>query len=162
MAATIKCLVTGGAGFIGSHLVDRLLEDGHRVVVSDNLSTGRVQNLDHQKGHPKLELIEVDITDHQAIRPLFSGVDWVFHLAALADIVPSVEQPMDYHHSNVDGTVSVLEAARAAGERGLVHDTRPAAILFADLDALCTLASATWYRHALGAGFTEENLAPQS
>jgi UDP-glucose 4-epimerase len=109
------CLVTGGAGFIGSHLVDRLLRDGHQVRVIDNFSTGRPLNLAHAKDHPRLTIVEADVAEPQAIAPSFKGVEWVFHMAALADIVPSIQQPMAYHRSNVDGTISVLECARHAG-----------------------------------------------
>ena len=107
-------LVTGGAGFIGSHLVDRLLADGHDVTVIDNYSTGRPQNLDHVKDRSQLKLIKEDIRDAQAIKPLFKGKDMVFHLAALADIVPSIVNPVEYYLSNVLGTMNVLEASRAA------------------------------------------------
>jgi UDP-glucose 4-epimerase len=108
-------LVTGGAGFIGSHLVERLLADGHRVTVIDNLSTGRLANLASVGDHPALTVHEADVADIRTIGPWFTGVEWVFHMAALADIVPSIQQPLAYHHSNVDGTIAVLEAARAAG-----------------------------------------------
>ncbi len=114
-------LVTGGAGFIGSHIVERLLNESHEVVVLDNFSTGRPANLAHLKNNPKLQIQEVDIADFKAIAPLFKGVDWVFHLAALADIVPSIQQPQAYHHANVDGTMSVLEAARTAGIKRFVY-----------------------------------------
>jgi len=109
-----RCLVTGGFGFIGSHVVERLLEDGHEVVVVDNLSTGRCENLAEVQNKSQLEVHEVDINDAKRLLECFAGVDWVFHLAALADIVPSILRPVDYHQSNVDGTVNVLEAARAA------------------------------------------------
>ena len=121
MAHARKCLVTGGAGFIGSHLVDRLLADGLQVVVLDNLSTGRPQNLIHHHNAPGLTLHRVDVADYEQIAPLFSAVDWVFHVAALADIVPSIQRPLDYHHANVDGTVSVLEAARQAGVKRFIY-----------------------------------------
>ncbi len=117
----MKTLVTGGAGFIGSHLVERLLNDGHDVVVLDNYSTGRFANLAHLAVNPKLIIHEIDINDHATIRPLFEGVEWVFHIAALADIVPSIQQPFPYHRANVDGTVSVLEAARAAGVKRFIY-----------------------------------------
>jgi UDP-glucose 4-epimerase len=113
--------VTGGAGFIGSHLVDRLLADGHEVVVLDNFATGRPENLEQHRGNPHLTLHRVDVAQHEKIRPLFEGVQWVFHLAALADIVPSIQMPLGYHRANVDGTVSVLEAARLAGVGRLVY-----------------------------------------
>jgi UDP-glucose 4-epimerase len=116
-----SALVTGGAGFIGSHLVERLLADGHRVTVIDNFSTGRPLNLGHLRDNPRLTIHEADIVDRRRIAPWFEGVDWVFHMAALADIVPSIQQPLAYHHSNVDGTVSVLEAARAAGVKRFLY-----------------------------------------
>jgi UDP-glucose 4-epimerase len=115
------CLVTGGAGFIGSHLVERLLRDGHRVQVVDNFSTGRRLNLAHVAENPALSILEADIAQPSAIAPAFKGVDWVFHMAALADIVPSIQQPMAYHASNVDGTISVLECARHAGVKRFLY-----------------------------------------
>jgi UDP-glucose 4-epimerase len=115
-----KVLVTGGAGFIGSHLVERLVKDGHEVVVLDNCSTGRWENLEHIQS-ASLVKEQVDIADFKATAPLYRGVHTVFHIAALADIVPSIQHPMAYFHANVDGTASVLEAARAAGVRRLVY-----------------------------------------
>ncbi|MFA6584007.1 MAG: SDR family oxidoreductase [Elusimicrobiaceae bacterium] len=108
----MKSLVTGGAGFIGSHVVDRLLKEGHEVVVLDNFSTGRPHNLAHHKGNPKLKLIEADITELETIKPFFKGIDKVFHMAALADIVPSIVNPVSYYRSNVLGTMNVLECSR--------------------------------------------------
>ncbi len=116
-----RAIVTGGAGFIGSHLVDRLLADGHEVVVLDNLVAGRRENLREAEGHPKLTFRQMDIASLEDIKPYFEGVDWVFHLAALADIVPSIQQPLTYHRSNVDGTIAVLEAARAGGASRFVY-----------------------------------------
>jgi UDP-glucose 4-epimerase len=116
-----RTLVTGGAGFIGSHLVGRLLADGHQVIVVDNMSTGRPANLAHVSGHAALTVHEADIADVRRITPWFAGVDWVFHMAALADIVPSIQQPLAYHHSNVDGTAAVLEAARAGGVKRFLY-----------------------------------------
>ena len=84
----IKCLVTGGAGFIGSHLVDRLMGDGNKVKVIDNLSTGSLKNLSSQKNNKNFELIKADVSDRKKIMPHFKDVDVVIHLAALADIVP--------------------------------------------------------------------------
>ena len=110
----MRSLVTGGAGFIGSHLVDMLLARGHEVVVLDNLSNGRADNLRQNKDQQQLHVHRVDVRDEEIIRPYFEGVDWVFHLAALADIVPSIQHPLQYMRANVDGTVAVLEAARAA------------------------------------------------
>ena len=120
-ASRRRILVTGGAGFIGSHLVDLLLKEGHSVTVIDNFATGRPENIAHHKGNKNFELVQADVADLQAIRPAFRDVDWVFHLAALADIVASIEQPLDYHHSNVDGTATVLEAARRNGVNRFVY-----------------------------------------
>jgi UDP-glucose 4-epimerase len=116
-----RTLVTGGAGFIGSHLVDRLLADGHSVEVIDNLACGSDANLTDARRHPAFRLHIADVADPAAIAPLFEGVDWVFHLAALADIVPSIQDPLRYHRANVDGTAAVLEASRAAGVKRFVY-----------------------------------------
>jgi len=117
----IQTLVTGGAGFIGSHLVERLLHDGHRVRVVDNFATGRRANLEAVLEHPGLEVEQLDVADFQRLRLLMEGVDWVFHLAGLADIVPSIQHPLAYHATNVDGSMAVAEAARLAGVRRLVY-----------------------------------------
>src|SRR5712691_3751340 len=118
---SMRCLVTGGSGFIGSHLVEQLLGRGHRVTVIDNYSTGRPLNLAHLKQRSELRIEQADVNDAARITPLFDGVDWVFHLAALADIVPSIQMPTHYHRANVDGTAAVLEAARAAGIRRFLY-----------------------------------------
>ncbi|MDP2922726.1 MAG: SDR family oxidoreductase [Candidatus Omnitrophota bacterium] len=121
MVSYKKIIVTGGAGFIGSHMVDRLLNDGNFVTVIDNFSTGRPQNLAHHKGNKNLNLVEADISEFKTIEPYFKGIDWVFHLAALADIVPSIVNPLGYCRSNVLGTVNVAEAARLAKVKKLVY-----------------------------------------
>jgi len=114
-------LVTGGAGFIGSHLVDRLLADGNNVTVLDNFSTGRKANLDHLNGDDRVNLIEADIVNFESIKPHFTNIDMVFHLAALADIVPSIVNPRGYYASNVLGSMNVVEAARLSGVKKLVY-----------------------------------------
>ena len=114
-------VVTGGAGFIGSHLVQRLLGDGHRVTVLDNLSTGRISNLGDVPHKDRMGFVQADVSQENALAGVFDGADWVFHLAALADIVPSIQNPLAYHRSNVDGTVVVLEAARKAGVKRFVY-----------------------------------------
>lgn len=116
-----QVIVTGGAGFIGSHLVERLLVDGHHVTVIDNCSTGRKGNLDTVWDHPRLSFHQEDVTDFKAIAPLFEGAKWVFHLAALADIVPSIQEPLKYHRANVVGTATVCEAARLAKVERFVY-----------------------------------------
>ena len=117
----LRAVVTGGAGFIGSHLVDRLIADGHRVTVIDDFSTGRPQNLGHHRDRSDLAIVRADVANADAVRAHVDGADWVFHLAALADIVPSIQRPLDYHRANVDGTAAILEAARSAGVRRFVY-----------------------------------------
>ena len=115
----MKSVVTGGAGFIGSHLVDTLLQQGHEVSVLDNFSTGRPENLNHVKRD--INLLECDVSVDGSWSSAFEGVDWVFHLAALADIVPSIQAPEAYFRANVDGTFNVLQAARMAGAARLIY-----------------------------------------
>jgi UDP-glucose 4-epimerase len=119
----MKTLVTGGAGFIGSHLVERLLHDGHSVVVLDNFVTGRRENLQHLVGNKRLKVVDCDISilNFKFQISNFRGVDWVFHLAARADIVPSIVDPLTYHQSNVDGTVNVLQAALHARIKRFIY-----------------------------------------
>lgn len=116
-----RVLVTGGAGFIGSHLVDRLLADENEVIVIDNFSNGNRHNLVQHTENEKLTLHNLDISDFSSIKKLFKEVTCVYHLAALADIVPSIENPLKYHQSNVDGTVAVLEAARKANVKRFIY-----------------------------------------
>jgi len=114
-------LVTGGAGFIGSHLVDHLLDQGRSVRVLDNLVVGRRANLKKNDGNPHLRLIEADVADPAAVATAMAGAERVFHLAARADIVPSIQEPEAYFRANVDGTFCVLEAARRASIKRLVY-----------------------------------------
>ena len=116
-----RVIVTGGAGFIGSHLVERLLDDGHKVIVLDNFSTGRMENLAHIKDSRRLTIHRADVSNYEEIKPFFEGVAWIFHLAALADIVPSIQQPLKYHRANVDGTIAALEAARSSGVKRFIY-----------------------------------------
>jgi len=116
-----KVIVTGGAGFIGSHLAERLFHQGHDITILDNFSMGRTENLRNFSSNPNLKIINVDISNFSDIQQYFENVDWVFHLAALADIVPSIVHPLPYHHSNVDGTIAVLEAARRANVKRFVY-----------------------------------------
>ncbi len=114
-------VVTGGAGFIGSHLVDSLLAEGRRVKVVDSLISGHPRNLEHHRSHPALEVIIGDITDMDLMKKTCLGAERVFHLAARADIVPSIQNPLEYYRSNVDGTFSVLEAARHHQVKRLIY-----------------------------------------
>jgi len=117
----LKTIVTGGAGFIGNHIVDRLITEGHQVIVIDNYSTGRPENITHYKGHPNLSLIQADVGNLDSIIKYFKDVTWVFHQAALADIVPSIQRPGAYYRANVNGTFSALEASRRMGVKRFIY-----------------------------------------
>ena len=112
-------LVTGGAGFIGSHICEALVKRGERVRVLDNLSTGRRGNLDHLAD--QVEFVEADLGDHDATRRAVEGVGVVFHEAAIPSVPRSVEEPRLNHAANVDGTFNLLMAAREAGVRRVVY-----------------------------------------
>ncbi len=102
-----KAIVTGGAGFIGSYIVDYLISEGMEVIIIDNLSTGREQNI-----NPKAKFIQEDITILKKIEPLFKNVDFVFHTAALPRIQPSFDEPIEHESANVMGTINCLLACR--------------------------------------------------
>lgn len=117
----MKVLVTGAAGFIGSHLAELLLASGADVVLVDDLSTGKLSNLTPLLEQPGCSFHQVDIRDQAALEPCFAGVDRVFHLAGRADIVPSIDDPETYFSVNVTGTLNVLQAARKHGVQRLVY-----------------------------------------
>ena len=121
--AKSTAVVTGAAGFIGSHLVERLLADGHRVIGIDDLSVGRKSNLDFARSAEAAGQFSFHRRDVAAdpLDEVIGEAQWLFHLAALADIVPSIQRPLEYHRANVEGTVRVLEAARKAGVRRFVY-----------------------------------------
>ena len=105
----MKALVTGGAGFIGSHIVDRLLNDGHEVIVLDDFSTGHRSNL---ADHEKLTIVEGDISHSETVKQCMQGIDWVFHKAAVASVPKTVNDPVGSSAVNYQGTLHLLEAAR--------------------------------------------------
>ena len=115
----MKTVITGGAGFIGSHLVDALLADGHEVVVLDNFSTGRRENISHATH--ELQVVECDLSIEGSWFSYFENADWVLHLAALADIVPSIQNPQAYFWTNVNGTLNVLTAAKLGGVQRFIY-----------------------------------------
>jgi UDP-glucose 4-epimerase len=117
----MKCLVSGGAGFIGSHLAEMLLALGHDVLVIDSLRGGHLKNFKDFENHPRFAFQKVDIRDREALPGCFEEIDWVFHLAAMADIVPSIEAPREYFEVNVDGTFNMLECAKKAGVKRFIY-----------------------------------------
>ena len=121
MARKPIILITGGAGFIGSHMVDAAIDAGYAVRVVDNLTGGREANLAHLAGNSDLACEWVDIRDLAPESSVFKGVERVVHFAGIGDIVPSIERPTDYMSVNVQGTVHVLEGARAAGLKKFVY-----------------------------------------
>lgn len=114
-------VVTGGAGFIGSHLVDLLVDQGFRIHVIDSLIGGRAANLKRHQANPDVVLDERDVRALAAGDKVFSDAQFVFHFAGIGDIVPSIEQPTEYMSANVQGTVHVLEASRHAGVHKVVY-----------------------------------------
>ena len=121
----MRYLVTGGAGFIGSNIVDELVRREHTVVVLDNLSTGKESNLASVR--KKIELNTGSITDLAAVQAACHGADYVIHLAARTSVPRSVEDPLDTNHANIDGTLNVLVAARDAKVRRFVYAASSAA-----------------------------------
>ena len=111
----MRCVVTGGCGFIGSHIVDALVRDGCEVAVLDDLSTGNVEHL-----NPAAELVEGSVGDAEAVLAAVEGATWVFHLAALPRVEQSVDDPIGTHAVNVNGTLNVLQAAREHGVERVV------------------------------------------
>lgn len=108
----MRILVTGAAGFIGSHLVEKLLEAGHEVVGIDNLSVGSLPNLESSLKHSSFNFVRVDIRSKQELSDVEGKFEIVLHLAALADIVPSIENPESYFETNVTGTLNVMQFSR--------------------------------------------------
>lgn len=113
-----RALVTGGAGFIGSHLVDQLIEDGYEVRVIDNLCAGKVDNL-----HKDAEFIKGDILDVELLNAVMGGVDIVFHLACLPRIQRAIDEPVETHNTNVTGTLNVLEAMRKNDVKKIIYSS---------------------------------------
>ncbi len=114
-------LVTGGAGFIGSHLVDLLIKKKFQVRVIDNLSGGRIQNIKHHQKNNNFKLKKIDINKLKINDKFFNGVNYVFHLAGKGDIVPSIENPISYMETNILGTTKVLENCRNKGIKKFVY-----------------------------------------
>lgn len=118
----MKYTVIGGAGFIGSNLVDLLIKEGHEVLVIDNLSTGDIKNV-----NPKASLLICDISEENSLGDSLEGSDTVFHLAALARVQPSIENPLEFNKTNVNGTLNVLMAAKDSNVRRVVYSASSSA-----------------------------------
>lgn len=114
-----KIMITGGAGFIGSHVVEYYLQNDYTVSVIDNLSTGRLENLTEFEN--RIDFTEADISLPGSWQTKFENIDYVIHLAALADIVPSIQNPEKYYQSNVSGTLNVLQSAKIFGVEKFVY-----------------------------------------
>ena len=148
-------LVTGGAGFIGSHVVERLISAGMQVKVIDDFSTGRIANISHLGD--RVQVIEADIGKHGSWMEEFSDVEYVYHLAALADIVPSIQKPEEYFNANVVGTFNVLNAIRGSGIRKFVYTASSSCYGLCDVfptNEMCSLAPQ--YPYALTKRLGEE------
>ena len=115
-----KSIITGGAGFIGSNLTDHLVRIGHKVIVLDNFISGKRSNLAHHK-KKDVKIFTIDISKSKSLDKYFKGADYVFHLAGLAEIIPSFKNPNKYFENNVIGTLNVLEAARKVKIKKLIY-----------------------------------------
>jgi len=116
-----KAIVTGGAGFIGSHMVDLLISKNYQVVVIDNLIGGHKRNLKHHLKNKNFKFIKQDICSLESNSIIFKNVDYVYHFAGIGDIVPSIERPSEYMNVNVQGTINVLEASRKANVKKFIY-----------------------------------------
>ncbi len=130
----MKALITGGAGFIGSHIAQALSQRGAKVIVLDNLSLGQKHNLDWAAAtNADLEFVEGDVTDEPLVKKLIAGCDWVFHEGALPSVPRSVQQPLESNFFNVDGTLRMLVAARDAGVKRFLFASSSS--IYGDVDA---------------------------
>jgi len=128
----MKCLVTGGAGFIGSNLVDRLIDEGHEVVIVDDMSTGKDENV-----NPKAEFWKIDISDvDEDWEEIFKGVEYVFHTAAKARVQPSIKNPVDFDRTNVGGVVNMLDCSRKYGVKRFIYSSSSS--VYGDVDTFPT------------------------
>ena len=119
-------IVTGGAGFIGSHMVDLLISKKYKVHVIDNLSGGHKKNLSHHKKNSLLKFEKIDIRNLKKNHSFFKNADFVFHFAGIGDIVPSIENPVNYMETNIQGTIRVLEASRYNNIKKFVYSASAA------------------------------------
>jgi UDP-glucose 4-epimerase len=149
-------VVTGGAGFIGSHMVDLLLKKGHEVRVIDNFTGGREENLAHHRENADLKIYSMDIRDLSADFSGFQGANYIFHFAGIGDIVPSIENPVDYMAVNVQGTVKVLECARYNKVKKFVYAASSSCYGLAEVPTKEDAPISTQYPYALSKYFGEQ------
>jgi UDP-glucose 4-epimerase len=116
----MKYIVTGGAGFIGSHIAEYLARNGHEVIIFDNLFTGKKQNIHHLLKKKTVTFVEGSVTDIQALKTIASGIDGIFHEGAIVSVPRSIKNPLATNEANVQGTLNVLLAARDSGVRKVV------------------------------------------
>ncbi len=115
-----RSIITGGAGFIGSNLTDHLVRIGHKVTVIDNFVSGKKTNLSHHK-KKDVKIIKIDISKSKKLYKYFKGADYIFHLAGLAEIIPSIKNPKKYFDNNVIGSLNVVEAAKKAKVKKFIY-----------------------------------------
>lgn len=151
-------VVTGGAGFIGSHIVDQLLAQGYRVGVIDNLVGGRLDNIAHHRNSPDFEFVEQDIRQCKPGDPVFSGARLVIHMAGIGDIVPSIEMPAEYMAANTMGTVAALECAKAEGVHKFVYAASSSCYGLADVPTDETHPISPMYPYALSKYLGEQTV----
>ncbi len=149
MSTPPVAVVTGGAGFIGSHMVDNLVADGYAVRIIDNLVGGREANIAQHNGNPRVHAEWRDIRSFEPGASIFADADLVIHLAGIGDIVPSIEKPLDYMDVNVQGTARMLECARAAGVRKFVYAASSSCYGLADVPTREDHPIAPQYPYAL-------------
>lgn len=158
MANKDVAVVTGGAGFIGSHMVDLLVDQGFAVRVVDNLAGGHKKNLAHHAGNENVQAYWDDIRTLEPGHPAFERTRYVFHFAGIGDIVPSIENPVDYMDVNVQGTVRVLECAREAGADKVVYAASSSCYGLADTPTPETAPKHPQYPYALSKYLGEQTV----
>lgn len=116
-----KVVITGGAGFIGSHLAEELARQGYHVIILNDLSTGKVENIEDLLGKKNVEFIQGSVTDLPLLQKLFQNIDYIFHHAAIPSVSQSIENPSASHEANITGTLNVLLVARDNGAKKLIY-----------------------------------------
>ena len=160
MNKSMKVLVTGGCGFIGSHMVDYLLENGYQVIVIDNLSGGSLENLSHQNQNNNLSIEEIDIRELDHNSSIFKDLNYVYHFAGVGDIVPSIKEPERYISNNVMGTLRLLECIKHNKINKLVYAASSSCYGLADTPTNENHLIKPQYPYALSKFFDLQFLTP--